>query len=934
MARSIILSALLLLASPLYAADLVINSFSGLNTTDNPATLAEGESQDLLNVNIEAGGKSVKKREGYGLYKNLPVNTSTTPVRGGYHFQDSNGNDIQLWGNDSKITAIVGGATPVVVATMTTGSTLQCTDSQGNAYCFTSSRDTRVITNGSTSGTSYSSTVASGTMAAFTPTRLVVAGISGSPNTLYFSRANAFNNFTIGTAEADAWTETIASPGSRITHIRYACGKLLWWKDQSFGWLISETQNDVTVNIIQGDIGTLDNSSAYYNNMVWFRGQDNHIYQYDCANLTRLSSSITPTVETAGRRKANSWSQSTQTEFATGGYISNGQSPSVSTASVQGSVTVTSISIQDTTNADFSSGVYEHDIDTSTVSGSITLKRYVDESFNSGLGVFSDSPLPSNNGTAQNDGSGRMSCDTINKSCSAVTQSMQISSNVVIKATIGKNADTGQANVYISSDTLGDSYGMQYENGGTDNIYLFREIKSNPFLPTNTILCQSNVTGLVNDVNTMSMVVYSTGSVSLLWNDVVKCSSNVPVALSTFTYVRIGLFSSNLASNNYIDNVVVSARTGSFQSRVFDTLLSTPIYGQFMEGSGGLSSSSTIRYGYKCSTASSGGYTSYASITSGTNITGCGHKRYFVYISSLTSNSIDRIVVSSVSIVAASTGTYYSSVYNAASLTSWDIFTANESLGDGTITYYTRSSTGSFTVLSSTPGWIAQSKNAQVASSTGTYFQARADFAITAATQTPTLNDFTFNWYEGSAGDKAYIEYFDDHVWVAVASGASTSNNRIQRWDTVNNTWLLDDIPAGGLVVDQNRLYLGDPANGRVFRFGDVHTDNSSSFESYWKSKDYVGGDPFVQNEWVQHDWLIDVSTGSLTVSYQVDTSTITSYALNLYDPTAGILHRSRNLPPGKLGTFYNVRIGNTSDQPWEVFGHRVKYTPLPWRPN
>lgn len=211
----------------------------------------------------------------------------------------------------------------------------------------------------------------------------------------------------------------------------------------------------------------------------------------------------------------------------------------------------------------------------------------------------------------------------------------------------------------------------------------------------------------------------------------------------------------------------------------------------------------------------------------------------------------------------------------------------------------------------------------------------KADFSITSATSSLSLSDFSFNWFEGNSVDKAYIKYWNDYVWVAVSSGTSGLNNRIQRWDILNQTWLLDDIAANGFLVDNNSLYFGSPTAGKIYKYGNgLTTDDSGSISSYWKSKNFAGDDPFVQKNWDQSDFVVKAASPTImSVIYQLDGSTSTTYSMNLYHPTKTILHKGVNLS-GRIGTFYNVRFGDSSSNPrFEVFGYRAKYTTLPWRP-
>src|SRR5574343_12612 len=54
----------------------VIGPFGNLNNTDSSFVIPSDKAQDLLNVDITPGGKSVKRRKGYSLFSNLTVTTS------------------------------------------------------------------------------------------------------------------------------------------------------------------------------------------------------------------------------------------------------------------------------------------------------------------------------------------------------------------------------------------------------------------------------------------------------------------------------------------------------------------------------------------------------------------------------------------------------------------------------------------------------------------------------------------------------------------------------------------------------------------------------------------------------------------------------------------------------------------------------------------
>ncbi len=907
-----------------------VNSFSGLDTQDKPSTLQPNQSQDLLNVRLQPSGKSVYKRDGYGLFQTLNL-VSTATVHGGYHFQQLGGSDVQLWGSDIGLYASVSDASFVLVATGTVGATWQCTDNLGFAYCVTSSAvDTPVKTDGTAANTSYRPEIPIGTMITSTPLQLIVGGVSGNASSLYVSANNNFLNFTPGPLPTDPYVEIINSPGSRLTQIGYYFGNLTWWKDQSFGYVSgSASQGTVGITIVSNQIGTLDNSSAfwnpttydqgnkfgsgtgtttsgnpYFNEMsslggIFFRGQDNHIYQYDGYTLTRLSRIITPNVTASSRRKANSWTQTTQADWQTGLMA---PSANFSTTVSPGDVVLSSFSSVDTSSGDFYMGsstnvTYEaNDLIISTNSSSM-----LNGSFETGDCT--------NWGTC---GSGGIVSSVVGTGGSCNIPSAQSGTffldgaNVVTNATV--SIWDASTNVGLSTTTIPFSVNCTWTS---------RTLSASAFNRRKVIVVVGNDN---NQTFVMSDPLILNGTDITFWTASTKqCSLGIcPVVYF----------------DNFSGGFVSSISTGTFQSRVFDTAITSTT----VAGTANWTANEYVPY-FELQTASNSTTGPWTKITTSSSTSATG-SRYVRYISSFTvgTNTDALTTLDDVTIVANSTGgIYYSSVHNAPSLSSWNQFTATDQTSGGTLTYYTRSSTNSFTISSSTPSWIAQTKNSSVSSSTGTYMQERIDFSQTYSTSPLALNDFTFNWFEGTAGDKAYIQYFQDAIWFAVSSGSTTAtNNTIFYLDLLNNTWLKDNIPSNGFAVENNALYIGDPLSASVYKFGGVTTDKGGSIQSYWKSMDFTGQDPTVQNDYDQADFAFAQSSNTVSFTYQVDQSTSLTVAksIPLFSRSNSIVKRGFALDKRAIGTYFNFQIGdNSSLSPWTLMGERTSYNALPWRP-
>lgn len=915
------------LSSFAQASDIVVNTFGGLNTQDSPAALAPYQSQDLQNVLLQPGMKSVFKRDGYGLFQTLPQ-FSTAAVHGGYHFQQTAGSDVQLWGSDNILYASVSDGAFVKVSTGTDGATWQCTDNLGFAYCVTSNNDTPVKTDGTLANTTFlgsaAALVPAGTLITSTPLQLVVGGVSGSASTLNISANNNFTNFTVGPLATDPYTEIINAPGSRITHVAYYFGKLFWWKDQSFGYLSNTaSQSTVSVTIVSNQIGTLDNSSAFWNSNsyetanafssqpqtssqgnqnfndngslggIFFRGQDNHIYQYDGYTLTRLTRIIAPTVIASGRRKANSVTQTSQSDFSSGDTFV--PSVNLSTTVSVGDITVSSFSATENSSASgWGSGT----------------------SSNFAIGTSSISLLTNNSGNVTNNGF--ESAFAGNWTDSGGPQTLQQVTTLSLGCTVSPHggSDFLRASGHSSPATF------------TFEIIDLGSTVLASATPSQTKDCAWNSNTITSSSNLGKRVKFRIKVVSDTTQYLTTSDSYIFGGAITFYTAE-----PNTTFNECFDDITNGSSTitsGSFTSQAFNTNFTS----SFAELNAGWTAN-TVTPSMELQDSANGSAFLKVTSSTGTNKT---VRKYVRYVSSITIGGGDSALTSidSVNVITASTGTYYSSVFNYPSLTTWNTISINDATnGNSSITYYTRASTSPFYVTNSSPPWVAQGKNATVTASTGTYFQLIASFTVTAATETPKLNDFTFNWFEGSAGDKAYITYFQDAIWFAVSAGTSTStNNQVFYLDLLNNAWLKHNIPANGFLVENNALYFGDPTVGKIYKYGSVTTDNGSAINAYWKSKDFAGDNPTVQNEYQQADFIFNQALSTATYSYSLDQKTATSVSIPTYSSTAGIVKRGFLLPPGKIGTFYNFQVGdNSSFAKWTLLMHRLQYNALNWSP-
>lgn len=299
------------------------------------------------------------------------------------------------------------------------------------------------------------------------------------------------------------------------------------------------------------------------------------------------------------------------------------------------------------------------------------------------------------------------------------------------------------------------------------------------------------------------------------------------------------------------------------------------------------------------------------------------------YGSTLDTTRKRELITDGVDIVYAS-GTWQSQIKNAPSLATWDSFQATKANVDGAHSFFIRAAVGVFTVNSGTPAWTAISPGAIPTASTGTYFQIRDVITTTISTTTPILYDFTQNWFEGGASDKPYAIYHDNALWWSVTSGGgATTNNKIIKYDMLNQGYLLYDIAANDMYVRNQSLYFGSPTAGTIFKYGDSDNDNGAAINGYWQSRDFFGDSPFLEKDFWQMSTAAYGTTGTnLTVTYTVNGSSAVAYAVPLTNGSDTFIKRNVFFPFGTTGTTVNLKFSNNSvDSPFEIFGSQIDYT-------
>jgi len=250
------------------------DKFCGLNDTDSPATLADCEAQDALNVETDLNGLTLRKRRGYA--NEAVLTTASAPVTGSAYFRDNSGNDIVVACHDIFCSKSSNKAAFTTIITTVTAGTKRWSFAtvDGSLYGANDSRDKVFRYNGTS--VLYSTAIPQGTILELAGDRLVVADVANLPNRVYYSKSGDFTNFTTGLLPVDSWTDDMGTFGDKVTALKAWLGNIYIFKSQSITVCELGDQYTTRCTVLSGSVGTDDTGSVILtSNGIMFKGSDN-----------------------------------------------------------------------------------------------------------------------------------------------------------------------------------------------------------------------------------------------------------------------------------------------------------------------------------------------------------------------------------------------------------------------------------------------------------------------------------------------------------------------------------------------------------------------------------------------------------------------------------------------------------------------------------
>ena len=865
-----------------------IAQFRGLNNSENAVLIGDTEAQSIQDVDITESGSGIKKRDGYAQFKT--IGTSTWAVRGGYYFRDVNGTDRLINANNRSIfQSVSGGNYSSFVTTDTAGSYYDFTDSQGYLWRANNNRDEILRYDGS--GVTYYPSTPKGDQAEFLPDRLVISGTSANPNRINFSKASDFTTFTTGAEEADAYTEDIGLPGQNINAIKVACGNnvLAWTRDSIFEYQGTNQYNG-RIDQISGTIGTLQPNSVVQDyGVTYWQAQDKHFYAYDCNVVTKLSRKLDVSVFSGG--ESRQWEQNSQSDWQAGTLSE------VNATISTGDIVLSTWTDTDTTTADFSAGTTSN---TSVINNRVYLST-------------SNTDI-TNNSFETNSGGDPATTATgwdINES---------LSTDVGFTPTV---AHSGTYSATINGTGVQTTVGFDVKIVGSTGV-----LTTTHYTPL-TSFTQSTLS-LASHAGRYIKIRFESNSGNYIQStDFFLCSGE------NMTFYSMAVSGQSRFQVDLIEGGRSTIYSGTFTSAAFDTALSSPAW--LASGANWTTNSHSITAQTQ-SSADGSSWETAVTWSTGSAPTS-NWKRYVRYVVTLstggTTNGTALPYVDDVTFSARqATGTFVSVAKDiGGNATAFRNFTAADDNDGGTIAYFIRTATTEGGLASAS--YTALTKDAQITASINPWIQVKATFTITAATQDPTLSNFTVNWDEGTIV-RSFGTVDKDHrlLW-SIAEGTNTVPNSTYIYDPRFDSWLRYAVPFDAPARVGDSIYFGGVSTGVVYNWPSGDDDNGTAITAYWKSKDFVGADPFLEKDFLAYSLLAKASTGSnLDVVYTINTSSSVTVNHSLTDSNSATVRRiNAHLPSGKSGSFINFQLGNNDiGAPFEIYGFRYDYRLRPWR--
>ena len=901
--KGLILAALLPLVSwSQETKPFVQTDFSGgLNTYRSPLLLQDNESSSLQNVILDENG-SISRREGYQKRNNIAIGDNDDDVNAVYQLEQSDGDKYCI--AFSSITGYYSTDAcqtfTAFVSTLTRNNDVNCDSHRDREYCV---NDQYNFYFDGTNDIQFTSDPADLDYLRVHRNRCFVAGNDANPSRLYWSNLNDCNTWTTSTDFIDL----DSNDGDIITGIGEPLFGMLPVYKKFSSWLLKgdAPSNWFVVNVSKSIGARYHRSIRNFGNAQLFdsvgpNGGQPGIYSNNGLLIQEVSRNLRGEIDQLSNFKADTGRKiiDAKADWDTGTFDSRAMSSSRDPGTMQSSYT----SRTDTVGTDWAGGTLT-DLSTAVVTGSLVL--------------------------------------------------VQNSSGTFINAGAESNSDSLNWNLGDWTPTAGtDFYGSYYWGDMGPNtcggIFQMRVLNESNGVIINSDINMLDCLGVTEYIINTSTLQYNRVKVYFKWS-----SQGFPGSVlnerRSISFIRPSSIKVKVKDGCGTDccpyfDIDESSQTliGTYVSPIFETGISTPIWGPFdvsvTSGATLSAATGTLTIQVRVSTAGDGGgFDSYTTITNGAELTNA-QKRFLQYQIRYEVDTATKAPPSTQSAAwsAASTGTWQSAetfLSNTISAGGWGLFQAEDTTSgsEASITYSIRTATYSGGTTYSP--LVALTDGSAITASTGAYIVLRATFTIGVATETSKTDSLVINWTEGTSARSATAAVFKNRYHYGAQSNAGTVNDRIYVLDH-NGAWVKwTGVNPRHLNAVSQKLMMASSTTtsaGFVFQLYQTDSDNNEAINAFWESKDYAMGNIFNikaidrlmlahSNDATTLTATLKADTGNSSKEFSIDLSTGAAFGLTL-----------KPIEPGINAKTFRVRFeNNAASKPWDVLGWGWMYRDL-----
>ena len=901
----------------------------------------------------------IVRRKGFAK-DNATALANSRPVRGIWPFRATDGTEYKVVLSSETMYQSSGGAYAAISPTINGLSLTQdmdCAQCLGRLYCVNGSQSMffwdGISSTGSVSGAPTCSQVECHR------NRVVLGNCSGTLSQLRLSGELDGTDWTIPSTPASTSPASISiggvNDGNNILCLQgvYQDILVVGKRDSTWG-LYGFDRRDFAVRQLSWEVGCVEPRSARekQGSLYWLSRRG--VEKMTGPSIERVSDPIRDLIDTiivAGGNTRTAQDTS-QTDFEAGNLTASGAGAPISATISPGNIVPSSWSVTHTLKADWDLGTLTEVLSLATDSVILDSATRTSVSDN-----FDDNDASSNPAWGLSTGYSATGGRLRYTGSGAHARTTEISTFTPVR-TFSVIAEYRM--LYTGSTALGDRFRVTSEGGASNactgtfmfdtrnlwndssnNFVVHVDIGDGGSLVTDAIV-SANIT---TDTNLVRITRNSTGTWELLINGT---SRGTYIEASGGTTAAMGCVGFQTVFNDTrdFDDVLVQVSSypvdGLWASPTLNTGVSTPTWGLF---SAGLSSSAvaTLAFEVRSATSSSGSWSSWTAQDLSVRIA-APSRQYLEYRGNFaTSNGTTTATLSDTSLLARTTGYFISQCRNpGTTITEWGLFQCNAALGGGNLTFSISTGTSCNQVTRTTATWTTQTNNTVVTVATAASVAYRVLFDIDIGTETPTLNDCTFNWDEGTTRPSVAAEVYRDRYYLAftTATTGTVANDNIIIADS-RDQWSIHDAPnCSALGVYRRNLYCGDSGNnGQVYEMDVGQDDDGAAFTSRVRTKDFDFGNPWQPKKLSRLYYHLAGLPDSgynitLTPSYYLDTSTdvVTLGTINLNEDYSRFIGAKvpASLSNNLTGRWFSFALEHSGTQgPWRLHGLKAIFRRL-----